>query len=224
MNLENLKAEAARRAVEFIESGMRIGLGTGSTAKFAILEIARKINAGELENITSVATSIESERLARENGIVVEDLDPRPFDVAIDGADEIAPNLDLIKGLGAALLREKLVELQAKEFIVVADYTKIVKHLGEKVSVPVEIVRFGYESTIKRLEKFGEPVLRRKSGEIVITDNGNYLADLRFATGDAARLADDLKRVAGVVETGFFIGMATRAVVAFETEIKEFNL
>lgn len=221
MNLENLKAEAAKRAVEFVKSGMRVGLGTGSTAKYAILEIARKINAGELENIVSVATSIESERLARENGITVEDLDTQPFDIAIDGADEIAPNLDLIKGLGAALVREKLVELQAKEFIVIADYTKLVSRLGEKVPVPVEIVRFGFQSTIARLAKFGEPVLRRKNGKILITDNGNFIADLRFRTSDAATLAQDLKQLAGVVETGFFIGMAARAIVAFESEIKE---
>jgi ribose 5-phosphate isomerase A len=223
MNLENLKAEAARRAIEFVKSGMRVGLGTGSTARYAILEIARKINAGELENITGIATSVESENLARENGIAIEDLDTRTLDVAIDGADEIVPNLDLIKGLGAALLREKLVELQAKEFIVVADYTKLVSHLGEKVSVPVEIVRFGFASTIARLKNFGEPVLRRKNGEIVITDNGNYIADLRFSTDDAPTLAHDLKQIAGVVETGFFIGMATRAIVAFETEVKEFT-
>ena len=223
MNLENLKAEAARRAVEFVESGMRVGLGTGSTAKYAILEIARRIRAGELENITGVATSVESENLARAEGIAVEDLDTRALDVAIDGADEIAPNLDLIKGLGAALLREKLVELQAKEFIVVADHTKLVDRLGEKTAVPVEIVRFGFASTIERLAKFGAPVLRRKDDEIVVTDNGNYIADLRFETDDAARLARDLKQLAGVVETGFFIGMATRAVVAFETEIKEYK-
>jgi ribose 5-phosphate isomerase A len=221
MNLENLKAEAARRAVEFVKSGMRVGLGTGSTARHAILEIARKVRAGELENITGVATSVESERLARENGIVVENLDTRRLDIAIDGADEIAPNLDLIKGLGAALLREKLVELQADEFIVVADYTKLVNRLGEKRAVPVEIVRFGFESTLERLAHFGAPVLRRKNGEMLVTDNGNHIADLRFSSDDAARLAGDLKQIAGVVETGFFIGMATRAVVAFETEIKE---
>lgn len=223
MDLENLKAEAAHRAVRFVKSGMRVGLGTGSTARYAILEIARKIGAGELENITGVATSNESEKLARENGIAVEDLGAQPLDIAIDGADEIAPNLDLIKGAGAALLREKLVELQAKEFIVVADYTKMVKHLGEKVSLPVEIVRFGFESTLQRLKVYGEPVLRRKNGEIVSTDNGNYIADLRFSTVDAPRLAQDLKQLAGVVETGFFIGIATRAIVAFESEVKEFN-
>ena len=223
MNLENLKAEAARRAVEFVRSGMRVGLGTGSTARHAILEIARRIKSGELENITGVATSVESARLARGNGIAVEDLDARRLDLAIDGADEIAPNLDLIKGLGAALLREKLVEIQAKEFIVIADHTKMVGRLGEKTAVPVEIVRFGSESTIERLKQFGSPQLRRQAGEIVVTDNGNYIADLRFSTDDAARLAHDLKQLAGVVETGFFIGMATRAVVAFETEIKEFT-
>ena len=223
MNLENLKAEAAKRAVEFVRSGMRVGLGTGSTAKYAILEIARKIKSGELENITGVATSVESEKLARENGIAVEDLSTKPLDIAIDGADEIAPNLDLIKGLGAALLREKLVELQAREFIVVADYTKLVENLGEKVSLPVEIVRFGFESTINRLAAYGEPVLRRKAGEIVVTDNGNFIADLRFSTADTSKLAQDLKQITGVVETGFCLGMATRAVVAFETGIKEFS-
>jgi len=221
MNLEDLKSKAAKRAIEFVKSGMRVGLGTGSTTKYAILEIARRLKTRELENITCVATSIESENLARENGIKIEDLDARPLDVAIDGADEIAPNLDLIKGLGAALLREKLVEKQAKEFIVIADHTKLVNHLGEKVSVPVEIVRFGFETTIQRLKKHGEPVLRHRNGEIVVTDNGNYIADLKFVSDDSARLARDLKLITGVVETGFFIGMATRAIVAFETEIRE---
>ena len=171
------------------------------------------------KNKTTLYTGVTSdlERLARENGITVEDFDTRALDIAIDGADEIAPNLDLIKGAGAALLREKLVELQAKEFIVIADHTKIVNRLGEKVSLPVEIVCFGFHSTIARLQKFGEPVLRRKNGEAVVTDNGNYIADLRFATDDAAKLAVDLKQLAGVVETGFFIGMATRAIVAAST-------
>ncbi len=223
MDLETLKAVAAKRAVEFVKSGMRVGLGTGSTAKHAILEIARKVKSGELENIVGVATSVESENLARENGIAVEDLDERAFDLAIDGADEIAPNLDLIKGLGAALLREKLVEIQAKKFIVVADYTKIVNRLGEKARLPIEIVRFGHVSTIERLKKYGDPVLRRKNGEILITDNGNYIADLKFETDDAAQLAEDLKLITGVVETGFFIKMATLAIVAYKDEIKEFS-
>ena len=223
MNLENLKAEAARKAVEYVKSGMRVGLGTGSTAKYAILEIARKLESGELSNIVAVATSVASENLACENGIIVEDFDTQTLDVAIDGADEIAPNLDLIKGAGGALLREKLVELQAKEFIVIADHTKIVNHLGEKVSLPIEIVRFGFESTIKRLENYGEPILRRKNNETYITDNGNFIADLRFSNDDAAQFALELKQLSGVVETGFFIGLANRAFVAFESEVKEFS-
>jgi ribose 5-phosphate isomerase A len=125
--------------------------------------------------------------------------------------------------LGAALLREKLVEIQAKEFIVVAEYTNMVSQLGEKTAVPVEIARFGFESTLRRLETYGEPVLRRKNKEIVITDNGNFIADLRFSSDDAPRLARELKQITGVVETGFFIRMATRAVVAFEREVKEFS-
>jgi ribose 5-phosphate isomerase A len=221
MNLENLKDAAARRAVEFVESGMRVGLGTGSTARYAILEIARRIRTGELEDITGVATSVATENLARANGIAIADLDARPLDVAIDGADEIAPNLDLIKGLGAALLREKLVARQAKIFVVVADQTKLVARLGEKTPVPIEIVRFGFEATLQKLANFGEPSLRRENGAAVVTDNGNYIADLRFVSPDAKSLARELKQLAGVVETGFFIELATRAVVAFEREIRE---
>lgn len=223
MNSETLKAEAARRAVGFIKSGMHVGLGTGSTAKHAILEIARKLESGELENITGVATSNESENLAKESGITVVPLDNRRLDIAIDGADEIAPNLDLIKGLGGALLREKLVELQAKEFVVVADYTKLVKRLGENAPLPIEIVRFGFETTIECLKIYGEPVLRQKAGETFITDNGNFIVDLSFDSDDPIKLSQQLKMITGVVETGFFLGMATRAVVAFENEVKEFT-
>jgi len=223
MSLENLKAEAARRAVESVRDGMRVGLGTGSTARHAILEIARKVRAGELKGIVGVATSNESEELARASGIEVVGLDAQLLDIAIDGADEIAPNLDLVKGLGGALLREKLVEMQAREFIVVADHTKMVGRLGEKAPLPVEIVRFGFESTIERLGEFGTPVLRQKAGETFITDNGNFIVDLRFETDDVAGLERRLKSMTGVVETGFFLGMATRAFVAFEGEVREFT-
>jgi ribose 5-phosphate isomerase A len=223
MSLENLKAEAARRAVGSIKDGMRVGLGTGSTARHAILEIARKVKARELKGIVGVATSNESEELARSSGIEVVGLDSQRLDIAIDGADEIAPNLDLVKGLGGALLREKLVEMQAREFIVVADHTKMVERLGEKAPLPVEIVRFGAESTIERLREFGTPVLRQKSGETFVTDNGNFIVDLRFETDDVAGLEGRLKSMTGVVETGFFLGMATRAFVAFEGEVREFT-
>ncbi|MBS1796028.1 MAG: ribose 5-phosphate isomerase A [Acidobacteria bacterium] len=221
MGLEDLKEAAGRRAVDFVRSGMRVGLGTGSTARYAILEIGRRIAAGELANIVGVATSVESESLARECGIAIETLDARPLDLAIDGADEIAPHLDLVKGAGAALLREKLVALAAREFVVVADHTKLVGRLGEKRAVPVEIVRFGFESTLRRLAAFGAPELRRQNDAPVVTDNGNLIADLRFSTGDPAGLAGELKLTAGVVETGFFLGMAARALVAFPAEVRE---
>ncbi|MDO4264794.1 MAG: ribose 5-phosphate isomerase A, partial [Deinococcus sp.] len=116
-DLEALKKEAALRAVALVQSGQRVGLGTGSTAKYAIEELGRKLSSGELEGIVGVATSNASAELARAVGVPVEDLDPRPLDIAIDGADEIAPNLDLIKGLGGALLREKLTEVQSKRLI-----------------------------------------------------------------------------------------------------------
>ncbi|GGJ32307.1 ribose 5-phosphate isomerase A [Deinococcus roseus] len=223
MSLEALKEQAAIKAVSHIQSGMRVGLGTGSTAKYAILELARKLKEGELTDIVAVATSIDSERLARENGITVLDLDPTPLDIAIDGADEISPSLDLIKGLGAALLREKIVEVQAREFIVIADHTKLVSHLGQKAPVPVEVVQFGIQSTLQRLARFGEPKLREKNGELLITDNGNYIADLRFSHPNPIALEHSLKSTLGVVDTGFFLGMAARAIVAHEDRIEEFS-
>ena len=223
MSLEALKEQAAIKAVSYIRSGMRVGLGTGSTAKYAILELARKLRDGELIDIVTVATSIDSERLARENGITVLDLDPTPLDIAIDGADEISPALDLIKGLGAALLREKIVEIQAREFIVIADHTKLVSHLGQKAPVPVEVVQFGIQSTLQRLSKFGEPRLREKNGALLVTDNGNYIADLRFNNPDPVTLERDLKGTLGVVDTGFFLGMAARAIVAHEDRVEEFS-
>ncbi len=223
MDLEKLKKLAALRAVDFVKSGMRIGLGSGSTAKYAIIEIGKRIKSGEIVDIIAVATSIESEKLARENGIKVVELDEKEIDITIDGADEISPDLDLIKGLGAALLREKMIEIQSKEFIVIADHTKMVSYLGEKTSVPIEIIRYGFESTISRISEFGKPVLRTKNSQTIITDNGNFIVDLEFSTKNVSELNKNLKQLTGVVETGFFLGMANRAFVAYENEIKELN-
>ncbi|MBB6097110.1 ribose 5-phosphate isomerase A [Deinobacterium chartae] len=222
MDLEALKREAAHRAVDRVESGMRVGLGTGSTARYAILEIARRVGEGRLRAVSFVATSLESERLAQENGLVVDPLDPRPLDVAIDGADEISPQLDLVKGLGGALLREKLVEVQARRFVVIADHTKQVARLGERAPLPVEIVRFGAQSTLERLAAFGEPALRLRGNEPFVTDNGNFIADLRIEpTAAPADLEVRLKALTGVVETGLFLGMATEAIIALPGGVKE---
>lgn len=131
-DLEALKKEAALRAVTLVRSGMRVGLGTGSTAKYAILAIGERLASGDLRGVVGVATSDASEVLARQVGIPVEPLDPRPLDLAIDGADEIDPALNLIKGLGGALLREKLTEVQARQLVIIADHTKLVTRLGEQ--------------------------------------------------------------------------------------------
>ena len=215
-DLEALKKEAAVRAAALVESGMRVGLGTGSTAKYAIEEIGRRISAGELTGIVGVATSEASDVLARQVGIMVEALDPRPLDLAIDGADEIDPGLNLIKGLGGALLREKLTEVQARRFVVIADHTKLVTRLGQKAPLPVEIARFGFLSTIERLRALGlGGRLRQPGAQPYLTDNGNYIFDAQLPENiDPAVLERTLKGTLGVIETGFFLGMAERAFVA----------
>ncbi|WP_425147756.1 ribose 5-phosphate isomerase A [Deinococcus sp.] len=215
-NLESLKKEAAERAALLVQPGMRVGLGSGSTSKYAILAIGRRFQAGELAGVVGVATSEASDTLARSLGLSVETLDPRPLDLAIDGADEIDPHLNLIKGLGGALLREKLTEVQARRLVIIADHSKLVTRLGEKAPLPVEIARFGFLSTLERLRALGlGGRLRQPGAQPYLTDNGNYIFDAQLPeTFDAAALERTLKGTLGVVETGFFLGMAERAFVA----------
>ncbi|GAA5501639.1 ribose-5-phosphate isomerase A [Deinococcus xinjiangensis] len=222
-DLEALKKEAAIRAVALVQSGNRVGLGTGSTAKYAIEEIGRKLAAGELTGIVGVATSEASEKLAREVGIPTETLDPRLLDIAIDGADEIAPNLDLIKGLGGALVREKMTEVQAGRLIIIADHTKIVSRLGEKAPLPIEILQFGFLSTVERLrEILPAGRLRHTGAQPYVTDNGNYIFDAQLpAEMDVRALERRLKGTLGVVDTGLFLGMAERAFVAAPDGVQE---
>ncbi|GHF99612.1 ribose-5-phosphate isomerase A [Deinococcus piscis] len=222
-DLEALKKEAALRAVALVQSGQRVGLGTGSTAKYAIEEIGRRLRDGELTGIVGVSTSEASEQLAREVGIPTEPLDPRPLDIAIDGADEIAPNLDLVKGLGGALVREKVTEVQARRLIIIADHTKLVQQLGEKAPLPIEIVPFGFLSTIERLREFLPGGRLRMSGaQNYVTDNGNYIFDAQLpADFDARELERRIKGTLGVVDTGLFLGMAERAFVAAPGGVQE---
>ena len=225
-NLEALKKVAAIRAAALVESGMHVGLGTGSTAKYAIEELGRKVAAGELTGLTFVATSEASEALARSLGLDVGPLTPRAFDLAIDGADEITPNVDLIKGLGGALVREKLVEVQAKRLIIIADHTKLVTRLGEKAPLPIEVLKFGVDSTLQRLQTLGAVGdLRRRAdqqdAELYVTDNGNFIFDARFAGADLAALERTLKGTLGVVDTGLFVNMAERAFVAAPDGVRE---
>lgn len=222
-DLERLKEAAARRAVTLVQSGMRVGLGTGSTARYAILALGERLASGDLRGVVGVATSDASEALARQVGIPVEPLDPRPLDLAIDGADEIGPGLNLIKGLGGALLREKLTEVQARRLVIIADHTKLVTRLGEKAPLPVEIARFGFLSTIERLRQLvpgGR--LRQPGAQPYVTDNGNYIYDAQLpGSFDPATLERGLKGTLGVVETGFFLGMAGVAFLAAPEGVQE---
>ncbi|RTI58285.1 ribose 5-phosphate isomerase A [Thermus scotoductus] len=220
--LESYKKEAAHAAVAFVQDGMVVGLGTGSTARYAVLELARRLREGELRGVKGVPTSEATKDLALREGIPLVDLPPEGVDLAIDGADEIAPDLSLIKGLGGALLREKIVESNAKEFIVIADHTKKVSVLGRGV-VPVEIVPFGHLATLRAIRALGgEPELRMNGDEVYLTDGGHLIADVRFGPiGDPLGLHKALLEIPGVVETGIFVGLATRALVAGPMGVEE---
>jgi ribose 5-phosphate isomerase A len=220
---EHLKAQAAARAVDCVRSGMRVGLGSGSTAAHVVRELGRRVRAGRLEGVVGVPTSEAIEQLAREEGLAVETLDARPIELAIDGADEIDPTLDLLKGRGGALLREKLVALSAREFLIVADHSKRVDQLGSMTPLPLEVVPFGHAATLARLAATGgTPVLRVADGVPVRSDGGNLLVNLCFAgIEDPAALAAHLKAMPGVVEHGLFLGMATRAFVAYPDGVRE---
>ncbi|MCM3629923.1 ribose-5-phosphate isomerase RpiA [Paenibacillus glycanilyticus] len=208
------KRIAAEKAVEFVKEGMKVGLGTGSTAYWAIQAIGRRVKEEGL-NIQAVATSVQSEQLAKEVGIpMMPFADVDVLDLTIDGADEVDPQLHLIKGGGGALLREKIVAAASKQLIIIVDESKDVKHLG-KFPLPVEIVPFAFELTVKKLRKLGcEPKLRKNGEELYVTDNGNYIADCEFGViTDPEALHDDLNRIPGVVDNGLFIHMANLVIV-----------
>lgn len=215
---EQQKRAAAERAVTFVESGMRLGLGTGSTAKHVLDVLSERLRDGSLRDIAGVPTSRATADHARAVGIPLLDLDHvQRLDLAIDGADEVDPRLDLVKGLGGALLWEKIVESAADRFVVVVDDSKLVQRLGEKAPVPVEVVPFGWRTLLPHFEAAGaRPELRMNGDGVVTTDGGHYIVDCHFAGGidDAVRTASVLRARAGVVETGMFIGMATAVVVA----------
>ena len=213
---ESLKRAAAREAVALVEDGMIVGLGSGTTSELFLEALAERL-AGGLR-ITGVPTSTRVARYAAARGIPVEDLQDVPrVDLAIDGADEIQPRgLDLIKGGGGALLREKLVAAAADRLCIIADRSKLVSRLGERWAVPVVVVPFGWRQTADRIRGLGgEPSLRRVDGSPLMTDDGFHILDCRFGQiADPARLAGELKGALGVVEHGLFVGMAHQAIVA----------
>ena len=210
------KKAAAEAACAHVREDTIVGLGTGSTADFAVRHLGHRVKHEGLR-IRGVPTSIKTERLAREVGIPLVELDEvEEVDVTIDGADEVDPKLDLIKGLGGALLREKIVASLTKRQIIVVDPSKLVEKLGTKSPLPVEVLPFGAKVVERRLLKAGmRPALRVKDGKPVVTDNGNLVLDVRFADGIGApkKLESELNNIPGVVENGLFLDITWRVVV-----------
>jgi ribose 5-phosphate isomerase A len=228
---DELKKQVGYKAVDdYVTSGMVVGLGTGSTAFFAVERVGQKLKSGELKDVLAIPTSVRTKEQAESLGIPLVTLDTHSkLDVAIDGADDVDPNLNLVKGGGGALFREKIVEICATKFIVIVDESKISDGLGPGFPIPVEIVPFCHEHTMRVIGALPtcagcKPVLRMGSSssntpdgdEIAITDNGNYIVDLHFKIGikDAPAMAAELKNVVGVVEHGLFCGMATAVIIA----------
>jgi ribose 5-phosphate isomerase A len=220
----NAKQRAAEAAIDEIENGMIIGLGSGSTAELFINALGEAIRKKRFRKLRGVATSNQSEQLARGVGIdVISLVEARQIDLTIDGADEIDPKLNLIKGLGGALLREKIVAQNSRRLVIIADKSKRVETLGTQSPLPVEVVKFAYESHEHFLRQLGcDPALRRdKTGELYVTDNGNYIYDCRFKQIDQpAVLEATLRKRAGIVESGLFIGIAKLALLADAKGVK----
>jgi ribose 5-phosphate isomerase A len=216
---EAKKERAAEDAVREVKSGQILGLGTGSTAKFVVIKIGERYRAGELEDIVGVPTSEATRALAEQWGIPLAPIENHPvIDLAIDGADEVDPNLDLIKGLGGALLREKAVEIKAKRFIVTVDDSKLVGKLGTKSPLPIEVAPETWERAVAALERLGcTPLLREDAAGVPKrTDQQNYLLDCRFAKGidDPEGLAGELDRMPEVIAHGLFLEMADAIIIA----------
>jgi ribose 5-phosphate isomerase A len=229
---EELKKQVGYKAVDdYVESGMVVGLGTGSTAYYAVERVGAKLKSGELKDIVAIPTSVRTKEQAEALGIPLVTLDTHSqLDVAIDGADHVDPNLNLTKGGGGALFREKIVEVCAKKFIVIVDESKMVDGLGPGFPIPVEIVPFCHEHTMRVIGALPScrdkctPVLRMGSAsnnqndgdDIAVTDNGNYIVDLHFdeLIQDPVAMGKELKNVVGVVEHGLFCNMASAVIIA----------
>lgn len=218
-----MKQEVGKAAASKVKSGMIVGLGTGSTTAYAIEYIGDRLKSGEIENIVGIPTSFQAEVLARQYGIPLTTLDVIDhMDLAIDGADEVDPNKNLIKGGGAAHTREKIVDSLADQFIVVVDSGKLVDRLGSTFLLPVEVMPMAITTVMKALEKLGgKPQLRmgvKKAGP-VITDQGNMVIDVKLDSIDnPADLEKTINNIPGVLENGLFVGVADVILVG---EVKD---
>ena len=210
--LDDAKKRAASEAVKHVKDGFTVGLGSGSTAAYAIKEIGRRIQREKLQ-ILGVPTSHQALRLAVDSGIPITTLEEHPqLTLAIDGADQIDRELNLIKGMGGALTREKIVASATRQLVIVADETKMAEKLGQDQPLPIEVLPFALPTVIPRIRKLrGKPVLRGGTGKVgpVVTDIGNFIIDASFGPIDSPKeLHLQLKSIPGVIETGLFIDMA----------------
>lgn len=221
---DGLKREAAFRAASCIESGMVLGLGSGSTMTFVLEHIADRLKRGKLKDIVGIPSSSQIEKLARSLGVQLASLDDHSMiDLTIDGADEVDPDLNLIKGHGGALLREKILAQSSRREIIVVDDSKLSPALGEKSRLPVEVIRFGWRSQIRYLESLGARTTVRKTanGDFYRTDQDNLILDCDFGPIlEPLRLAGKLKERAGIVEHGLFIDCASEVIVAGKRGIR----
>ncbi|TFJ88455.1 hypothetical protein NSK_000029 [Nannochloropsis salina CCMP1776] len=230
---DELKKQVGYKSVDdYVQSGMVVGLGTGSTAAFAVERLGMKLKAGELKDIVAIPTSIRTKEQAESLGVPLVTLDSHSvLDVAIDGADEVDPALNLVKGRGGALLREKMVEVCAKKFIVIVDDSKMVPGLGVTGAMPVEITPFCHEHTQRTILELpgvkgaATGKLRMDGDKPYVTDNDNYIVDLYYTDpiADVKAVARALEGVVGVVEHGFFLDMTTAVIVAGKEGIEVIN-
>jgi ribose 5-phosphate isomerase A len=222
--MDELKLQAAVAALETIQDGMIVGLGSGSTASLFIQQLAGKVKAGL--RVKGIPTSEAAQKLAVDGGIPLTTFHDHPhIDVTVDGADEVSDRLDLTKGLGGALVREKIVAHASERMIVVVDESKLVDRLGSKTPIPVEAIPLAADLVERRLLQWGGQVTRRqKDGKVFISDNGNFVLDWRRPPiDDPAKLEKELKAITGVVDSGIFADTARLVIAATSSGIRKIS-
>ena len=222
--MDELKRQASVAALESVKDGMIVGLGTGSTAAYFIRELGARVKSGL--RVHGIPTSEESRRLAAEVGVPLTTLQDNPLiDVTVDGADEVSDDLHLIKGLGGALVREKVVAHASKYLIIVVDESKLTGKLGRKAPIPVEVIPFAIDVVRTLLTQWGgEPKLRERDGKPFVSDNGNFILDWWHGVVDQPwALEKQIKGVTGVVDSGIFAGVANEVIAATATGIRKFK-
>jgi ribose 5-phosphate isomerase A len=221
---DELKKHAALSALDEIQDGMIVGLGTGSTASHFIRGLGERVQDGL--RVLGIPTSEASRILAAEVGVALTTLKDHPeIDITVDGADEVSPQLDLIKGLGGALVREKIVAHASRRMIVVVDETKIVEKLGRRAPIPVEVVPFAVDCVVAQLVRWkGQVTLRERAGKPFISDNGNYILDWQHGEIDEPYIVEkQLKAITGVVDSGIFAKVAEEVIVAESSSIRKIS-